>query len=229
MSATEISTWDDEMVGIVTPDDYLYIDGKPYIHWGNNVGDLRKESFRKKVIDIIGTRIVAEGYDGVFLDTLDNYEYISEMKDQALIDELVSSTVQFVKELKDRYPDLKIIQNRAFLALEEGTKNYVDGFMYEDFKTVEGDWYTRMKTIVDNYMSLGGKTVFALINIEDRKDELFIECMGYGWKFFCRPDDDYSTWYKYLNPPTDSPEAKAELEVSNIESNIDNISVMEFD
>ena len=92
LSATELSPWDDILTSLVTEDDYLVDnEGNPITNWGYNIIDLRKSNTRRILIDLIGLRIVQGGYDGLFLDSFDNYESSNLLGSSELVEEMTTS------------------------------------------------------------------------------------------------------------------------------------------
>ena len=203
MSLTEISPYDNDLVATITDDDYLRINGEILENYGCKVGDIRKKTYRDKVIDVIDKRIVNGKYDGLFIDTLDTVEYESIIGSQSLVDELTSASVQFVKEIAEKHPSLSIIQNRAFIALEKGTSNYIDAIVYENMTNKTGSYYDKINSRISNFTSNGG-VCLALVNDPIYKDSCYEISMERGWKYYYRPDEQYTEFYEYLNPTTDT-------------------------
>ncbi|WP_448587961.1 bifunctional glycoside hydrolase 114/ polysaccharide deacetylase family protein [Thermocrinis sp.] len=95
--------------------------------WDSLVADLRQKEYRDFLLNVVAHRIVQRGFDGFMLDTLDSYQLASkpeEWKDFQL------ALVDFIKELKRRYPDKIIVLNRGFEFLER-VKDDVNGVMAE--------------------------------------------------------------------------------------------------
>jgi len=138
LTVFEVSRWDEALVELMATDDYLKINGKRYEKEGinNDLGDIRHESYRELLLQLIKTRIVDKGFDGVFLDTVDWIDYFG-YQDETLMKEFAENYKSFLIEIEERYPDLLIIQNRSFKSYKSFSKKYVDGIMWENFKYEE--------------------------------------------------------------------------------------------
>ena len=80
---------------------------------------------------------LAQGYDGVFLDTIDTvYAY----------PETVSGMIDLIESLREAYPEALLVQNRGFTVIHE-TAPFVDAVMLEDLSTgynFDSKEYTRI-------------------------------------------------------------------------------------
>lgn len=130
LSLVEIGYWDSVLVNQLTEDDYLRdetgnkiksLSGKNYL------GDLSSHHFREVLISILESRIVEKGMDGLFFDTLDWIDYYAD--DEVLYNTLTSGYKSFLIELKEKYPDLLIIQNRGFESFKKFSSDYIDGIL----------------------------------------------------------------------------------------------------
>ena len=132
-SLFEVESYKKELTNRLNEEDYLHIDGvkqynQEYKHY---FGDIRSENYRKVILEDIEKDLVKKGFKGVFFDTLDDIEH---QIDRPLREELYEGYIDFFKLLKKKYPDLSIIQNRAFHFYEFGSSELIDGLMYEDLK-----------------------------------------------------------------------------------------------
>lgn len=174
-SSIEIPTYDTELVKSIEDGEKLKVDGKILIHWETNqLGDLRQATYRAKVINKVTERIANVGYDGVFVDTLDDLENMSDILEEnkvkvtdkdAYIEEMEQAGVTFLEELKNANPNLSIIQNRAFQLLDQGSNKLVDAVLYEDIcKSADIEYYNAIKAVLDRYTSNNNGVVMALAN-----------------------------------------------------------------
>ncbi len=86
--------------------------------WNSLIADLRKEEYQKFLFQRV-ERLYKMGYRNFFLDTLDSYHVTYE--DKELFQELQTSLISFIHELRKRYPNSKIIVNRGFEILDRYT------------------------------------------------------------------------------------------------------------
>lgn len=80
--------------------------------WDSDVLDLSNPEWQKFLLDQLVDPLVKQGYDGLFLDTLDSFQLYAtsakarEQQAQALAD--------LLRQIRKRYPKLKLIANRGF-------------------------------------------------------------------------------------------------------------------
>lgn len=174
-SSIEIPSYDAELANLISDNEKLKVDGTILTHWeSNQLGDLRQSTYREKIINKVTERISNAGYDGVFVDTLDDLENMADILEEnnvevsdrdAYIEEMEKSGVIFLEELKNANPNLSIIQNRAFQLLDKGTNKLVDAVLYEDIcRSEDVEYYNAIKAILDRYTSNNNGVVMALAN-----------------------------------------------------------------
>lgn len=78
--------------------------------------DLRHPEWRRTLIDIAVPDILAKGYDGIFMDTLDNAEAM-EQKDPVGNKGMVAAGAALIAALRARFPDILLMLNRGYAAL----------------------------------------------------------------------------------------------------------------
>lgn len=85
--------------------------------WNSAVVDLTDPAWRKHLIEERFQSLWEAGYRGFFLDTLDSYRLF--VKDEADRREQVAALVDIIRELRERFPDVQLITNRGFEALDQ--------------------------------------------------------------------------------------------------------------
>lgn len=80
--------------------------------------DLRDKRWAKRVIEELIPRILHKGFQGIFLDTLDNPIEL-ERTDPEKYKGMAQAAVNLVKAIRYHYPTLPIIVNRAFEILPQ--------------------------------------------------------------------------------------------------------------
>jgi uncharacterized protein (TIGR01370 family) len=93
--------------------------------WGSYYLNLSCKTWKNLLLNKIIPMILEKGFDGLFLDTIDVVDLYSQFKDDM---------VSLIKEIRAKYPNLILIQNRGFSVIDE-TAKYVDGVMFECFTT----------------------------------------------------------------------------------------------
>ena len=84
--------------------------------------DLRHPAWRAAVLDRLVPAILARGYDGVFLDTLDNAEAL-ERADPRANAGMVAAAGSLLEELRRRHPAAVVMMNRGYALLPEAAKS----------------------------------------------------------------------------------------------------------
>lgn len=78
--------------------------------------DMRDERWRHRVVEELGGEIVAKGFDGFFLDTLDNAEYLED-RYPGECEGMVRAAADIVIALRRRWGDRPIMINRGYRIL----------------------------------------------------------------------------------------------------------------
>ncbi|MGC8904590.1 endo alpha-1,4 polygalactosaminidase [Thermus sp.] len=94
-------------------------------NWGSYYVDARKPGWQDLVLSQ-AKDYLAQGFDGLFLDTLDTAD---------LFPETAPGLVALVKRLREAFPQAILVQNRGFRVLPE-TARYVDAVMYENLSSM---------------------------------------------------------------------------------------------
>ncbi|BBJ28190.1 endo alpha-1,4 polygalactosaminidase [Athalassotoga saccharophila] len=92
-------------------------------NWNSYMIDVRKQGWRDYILNVLAKKIKDMGYNGFFLDTVDTAVQFPQTAD---------AMVSLIKEIREKYPDMIIIQNRGFPLLSK-TGPYIDGVLWEDF------------------------------------------------------------------------------------------------
>ena len=83
--------------------------------------DLRHPAWKRLLLERIVPEVLAKGYDGLFLDTLDNAEAMERAGDQGM----VMAALGLIKAVRQRFPDITLMMNRGY-ALLPAAAPYVD-------------------------------------------------------------------------------------------------------
>lgn len=94
-------------------------------NWGSSYIDLSDSTSRSIILDKALPEILIKGVDGIFLDTIDAVAPYTERSD------LEPYMIQLIKEIRNRYPDITIIQNAGLFLLDE-TSSFIDALLIED-------------------------------------------------------------------------------------------------
>jgi uncharacterized protein (TIGR01370 family) len=78
--------------------------------------DLRAASWHRHVVEVLVPRILAAGFDGVFLDTLDDAEE-HERRDAKRFKGMKTAAIALVRAIRARFPGARLMMNRGFALL----------------------------------------------------------------------------------------------------------------
>lgn len=106
--------------------------------------DMRDPRWTRMLLDRLIPAVLREGFDGIFLDTLDNAGYL-EREDPAAYAGMTEAGRRLVRAIRRHYPDLPVILNRGYDLLPDvaGEIDYLLGESVRtdyDFETKEYGW-----------------------------------------------------------------------------------------
>ncbi len=95
------------------------VKGMPYFvkknkFWNSYVVDVRERSWQSLLLDDVIPSIFAQGFDGLFIDTIDSCIELMREEDGSKYRGIDRALVFFIKEIKQRYPEKYIAVNRGF-------------------------------------------------------------------------------------------------------------------
>jgi uncharacterized protein (TIGR01370 family) len=100
-------------------------------NWNSLVLDLRSEKWQNILLDLVIPKVLAQGFDGVFLDTIDSALALEQGKDKAAYQGMRAAILSFLGKLRQRYPDIRIAMNRG-LELQPEAAPFIDFLLIED-------------------------------------------------------------------------------------------------
>ena len=108
---------------------------KPWVldknpNWGGRMIDVRAKEWHNLLIKKIIPKIIEQGFDGVFLDNVDNAEYLEKYHTTKKYPGAQNSMISLIKNIRKRFPAIYIIVNRGF-AILESIGPWVDGVVAE--------------------------------------------------------------------------------------------------
>ena len=80
--------------------------------------DIRNTEWTEFVIYTLIPEILQKGFNGIFMDTLDNPSYLND-KYPKKYNGMKASAIHLVKTIRRNYPDIKIMMNRGYEILSE--------------------------------------------------------------------------------------------------------------
>lgn len=103
-------------------------------NWGSYYVDVRDTFWQKIILEEVVPKIVALGFQGLMLDTLDTAEML-ELDSPEKYSGEKKAMVQLVKSIHEKYPQLLLISNNGFSILEE-IAPYLSGMLVEDIHSM---------------------------------------------------------------------------------------------
>lgn len=125
--------------------------GQENPHWpGSYYVDVRNPEWSKLVIEELIPEILLKGFDGIFMDTLDNPIYQEEEHPETFKG-MTQAAAHLIQTIRMHYPKIKIMMNRAYALLPQVGKEidmvlgecvYADyNFETKTYQKVEKDQY----------------------------------------------------------------------------------------
>ena len=142
--------------------------------------DVRGLSWNKRILENLIPRILHHGFEGIFIDTVDNAGYL-ENKDPKKYAGMRKSAINIIKSIRHHYPHIVIMLNRGYDILEE-VAPYVDIVLGESVYT---DYNFKKKEYFINEESLFQQQVQTLKKAQTINPNLKVFTLDY-W-----PEDDW--------------------------------------
>lgn len=93
--------------------------------------DIRKKEWRRYVVDTLVPRVIARGFGGIFIDTIDTAEYLRDVKK---LPDAVKGAVKLIKDIRKSHPKIIIVLNNGLSLLDDVGK-IIDALLVEDIFT----------------------------------------------------------------------------------------------
>jgi len=94
--------------------------------------NIKNKKWHNFVINVLMPNIIAKGFDGIFIDTIDTAEYLENDKK---ISGSIKGAVSLIKKIRKKYPDIIIVLNNG-LTLTDKVGRYIDAIVVEDIYTL---------------------------------------------------------------------------------------------
>lgn len=130
ISVSEVGSWDDAVIDNLMLADYYHENGHILTNRQNRLGDLSSVGFRSVLLKTIENRIVSKGMDGVFFDTVETLDIISNEGERHL---QALGYVELIEDIRLEWKNLILIQNRGFNYTYVLERGMIDAFLWENF------------------------------------------------------------------------------------------------
>lgn len=133
-------------------DFYKYVKGGKMLvdrnpDWNADIVDIRSQSWQRLLLDRVIPRIMAQGFDGLFLDTLDSAVYLELYKDPKRFAGMKDELVRFIARIRKKFPQALLCANRG-REIWQSAARYLDFVVMEDFSTTY-DFKTQTYQVLD--------------------------------------------------------------------------------
>ncbi len=95
--------------------------------WGTFIADLREPRYRRFLFERVIGPAMEQGFDGVFLDTLDSYQLALKEEEWA---DYERAEIELIREIRRRFPSKLIVINRGFEIIDS-VHELVDALLVE--------------------------------------------------------------------------------------------------
>ncbi|MCH8872874.1 endo alpha-1,4 polygalactosaminidase, partial [candidate division KSB1 bacterium] len=100
------------------------IKDKPWLldknpNWDSYMIDVRNDEWQELLNQQIIPKILAKGFDGIFLDTIDNAEYLQRYHPKKKYPMMETAMVRLIKSIRKNFPSAYLVANRGFAILDE--------------------------------------------------------------------------------------------------------------
>lgn len=151
--------------------------------------DIRNQEWRDRVLNQIIPDILAKGYVGIMLDTIDTAIYFEDVFPERFPGSR-KALVSLIKEMRARFPKMEIITNNGFEVLSE-IGSVIDGVLVEDLYTnynFETKKYgknseevrSEKEVYLDNFRASYNKPIFHIIYTDDKNSKLAKDAVSYS-------------------------------------------------
>lgn len=100
-------------------------------NWGSLIIDMRSPKWQGILLDLVIPKVLARGFDGIFLDTIDSAMALAQGKDGAKYQGMRESILEFLRTVRTRYPKIHICMNRGLDLLPEAAP-LINSLLIED-------------------------------------------------------------------------------------------------
>lgn len=146
---------------------------------GNQYIDIRDRRWRRRVCDQLVPSILEQGFDGVFLDTIDSPLALEE-SGLAAYAGMADAAVELIEEIRREFPEITVMLNRAYKLLPDA-ESYIDVAVAE---SVYATYDFGRKEYVRVHPDLYAKQRAWLKSAQGRRPELKVFTLDY-----CDPQD----------------------------------------
>lgn len=175
VSLMQLENWNEKLKKKVIPSDYAKQNGNTiYIkEWDTYVMNISEKHYRDILLWKIKSEIATKELDGIFFDTVDDLDYYFR-DDPVLQNKMRKGYSLLLDEIKQKYPELLIIQNRGFDSYKTVSRKKVDGLLWEGFSEKDiksSEWAKNWLTYLKKEQRWGHVRVMTVVTDEASKKQ----------------------------------------------------------
>ena len=158
-------------------------------NWASHRVDMRSEAWHKHIIEEKIPKVLKQGFQGIFIDTIDTAAYLEHDKK---ISGSLQGAIKLIKKVRKHYPKMVILLNNGFAILNE-VGNEIDGLLVDDVYTLydfekktyqlaSEAWMLKQKNRLDSFQKKFPKPVFALDYLSPKQSAYFEQLRKRAYK-----------------------------------------------
>lgn len=183
INAMEADRWNEALYTQMEEKDFFHRGGSRvyYKQWDSYLMNMDEEHYQQVLMNEVAKQVHAKGCDGVFLDTVGNIDDEHENNPETLREQRVAMA-SFMRSIKEKHPQLAIIQNWGFDTLSTTTYPFVNGIMWEGFEysAIVGDEWAQQKIAKLKKLRKKHKIqVFTVSAHEEEESRRYAESQGF--------------------------------------------------
>ena len=197
---SQVNINDVEFINLLKPEDYIYENGikKTINNGGVYITNLNSQHYCDVFMQLVKTRIMDRGFNGIFIDGLDYLESKDNEKEYTQYKVQYENILKLYRRL---YSNGLIMQNGGFKIATEINDIHLDAILWDNFKSYEGNVSsdeTQISLQIKQLQIIGTK-VFAVSNSSNNiSKENLLKVQEYaiksGYTYYYTPYDNYSLW-----------------------------------
>lgn len=117
---------------LLKEEDFIAYNGRPFLNeeYQNRIVKLYSQRWQSLLVHHVGQLLFHQGYDGIFLDTLADLEYMRFSAQD--YERSVCAAVNLLRELRERFEPFVFVQNNGYQRVHQHTAAFLDGICCEN-------------------------------------------------------------------------------------------------
>lgn len=164
---------------LLKEEDFITYDGRSFLNeeYQNRIVKLYSRRWQSLLLHHIGQLLFQQGYDGIFLDTLADLEYMRFSAQD--YERSICAVVDFLRHIRESFTSFLFVQNNGYQRLNQFTTAFIDGICCENPFHPEAQPVTEEKIgkLESRLLHLSGQglRIFMLLNRPDGRIQRMTE------------------------------------------------------